>query len=177
MKKSRAGRRQRRKAWQDLQRKQNADPVLDGDGLRPIIEEAADIRVLNELLAYKDWSIPEAATKRVPVELTRLALGLDKHMRPIAGEPDPAVQMKAASMLDRLTRTNLSKRVDAVRLLQAREAMSRGLVVNAESNIQVVVYIPERRDIHEYEVTDDGKPIERVTNESAIESPNGNGKA
>lgn len=144
-------RRQRLKAIRN-KREDLADP-LDGDGLSPIIEASKDVKLLDELLAMPDWEIPDAATKRVPTELTRIALGVDKQ-----GKPDPSItsqaQMRASQVLDKLQRTNMAKRAQAIKAIQRRQAIDKGVIANNVSNVQVVVYMPEKAELSEYEVVD-----------------------
>ena len=129
---------------------QDADPELDGDGLHPIVESSSDIALINQLLADEDWEIPGAAKHRVPVELTRLALAEDK-----VGKHDPTIspqtEVRAAQALIKIDDHNTTKCFAAIKALQSREAMSKQAVANDADHVQVVVYIPERAPLEEFE--------------------------
>ena len=138
-----------------------------------IVETSRDMTLIEELLKVPDWEIPEAASKRVPGELYAMALGKNRN-----GMDDPAIEinhrLRAIQTLDSLSRSNLSKRVQAIKQLQQREQIDKGVVINPASNVHVVLYLPERGKEEDFMYVEEEQ--KRIVDDTHV-SGNGNGKA
>jgi len=151
MSRTRPSKRKRRKKHAALKAEMDRDPDLDGDGLHPIIERGRDITLLNKILDNPEWKVPEVAKTRIPVELTRMAAGLDSQ-----NHPDPTItvneRIRAALAIARLDDANTKKILDAIKEMHDRERLDKGVQANNTNNVQVVLYLPERGRIEDYEV-------------------------